>query len=197
MSDGAFAPTWLSSGRLTGYSLITPCEKRHFEELLCAYPGVALVDTPELPEGMHPLCVELWAVTDGVIQFGGLDQRGLLAAAGGAFGAFVGAAWGAMLGGASGSWTAAREGAGAFLREGAAGVRNGGRVGLERGGSLGRAVGSRMVDVVSTSPFGTYHEVMIGIPNVTCAGQGPYLMVLEMLTDGPFALAAERAVGYG
>lgn len=50
-----------------------------------------------------------------------------------------------------------------------------------------------------SNPFDTYHEAMIGIPNVRLAGRhgGPFMLVLAMYTDSPIAKWGDEVLRCG
>lgn len=123
-------------------------------------------------------------------------RYGPLGAVWGAYAGFWGSAALAGLAGLGGFHSRPALGAGrqslASLRDGAeTPAADGGMDGY--GSKLGRAISSSL-----SRAFGTYHELLIGVPGVRRAGAGaPHLLVLGMRSDGAVSLWGDRWLGTG
>jgi hypothetical protein len=165
---------------------------------------------------LHPVCVELWHVTDGRAELGGIDQHVWTEQVGGAAAGFTGAGLGAFLGAGAGVAAGTQAGGRVGARFGELGRWWGALVGSTVGGALGAMGGAldgaarmsalsgqaarRMSESLSRT-IGSYREILIDVPNVTRAGAGSseprHRFVLAMYADNPVAIAGDRALGTG
>ena len=100
-------PATYSTARLD--TLICPVmvDSHRLASCLPAHAQLSLPRLPKVPEGLHPVIVEIWRVQDGLIQLGDFDAHRLWEMASGAAGlsagSYAGAALGAGLGSAAGA----------------------------------------------------------------------------------------------
>jgi hypothetical protein len=129
--------------------------------VLREFPGARIETGGDAPTGEHPLWIELARVRMGRFEVEGLDQREWARA--------MGTAW-------LGAPAAALE--------------------LVPGLAPAARIWSRTVETLAdawssgaSAAFGTYHELMLGVPNVHLANGrgGPFMLVLGMYTDSPIA----------
>lgn len=203
-----------SGARLDATTIALPLWPVELARIMAAFPGVKLAPAGGMPPGVHPLCIDLWRVSAGRIEVGGRDQHTLAQRAGEATGALVGggvgAAWGATAGAAAGASTGATLG----LALGPLGAAWGLGMGWVAGATLGAAAAGvagaahgaasaglpwRRVSETASRTLGSYHEVLIGLPNAVVGDGPPAFLVLGMYTDNPIALWGDRVLrtGYG
>ena len=133
-------PSTYSTARID--SLICPVlvDAEDLQSCLPDHAGLSLPRLPHVPEGQHPVIVEVWRVQDGVIDVGGATAHRMWELAGGAtglgFGGSAGAALGAGLGGVTGA-----AGGGAFgMWFGPLGWWSGAVAGAAAGAAMGAAL---------------------------------------------------------
>jgi hypothetical protein len=172
--------------------------------------GLRAHPMPGTPAGMHPLWIDVWRVLDARAELAGLDQHRWTELMGATTAAMAGAGWGMLWGAAAGLADAALGGARAVMRPdpvsawwraalgSMTGAVSGARVTRERWAQISGAAARRASERLSHT-VGSYREVVVGVPNVTRAGQaGPRRMfVLCMFTDNPVAIWGDRFLGTG
>jgi hypothetical protein len=208
-------PPTYSTARLD--SLVCPVfvDSSQLQSCLPAHARLSLPPLPHVPEGRHPVIIEIWRVQDGLIEVAGLTAHrmwelaggaaglGLGGTAGAALGAGIGAAAGAASGGALGMWfgplawwwgTAA--GAATGVTVGATMLAPAGAV---RGARWGIAAGRRTSETNSRT-IGTYNEIIVTVP-CRLAGRGvragDFAYVLATYTDSSASMLGESVVGWG
>jgi hypothetical protein len=130
----------------------------------------------------------MWTVTDGRLVFAGADQHDSVARWAGIGAGVFGAAWGASL-----AWMASLP-SGSF-RGAAASLGTGAQKGFELGARFGGEQARAMSRAFSLGP---YHELLIGVPNVSLGdAPGRYTVVIGMVTDDATARSIDRVFGYG
>jgi hypothetical protein len=175
--------------------------------------GLEVERAAAVPEGTHPVWLDLGYIERGAAEAGGVDQHTWWQWAGEAAG---GAAWwaaGAAMGGAAsagsgavalamlGSWL----GPAGFWSGAAAGWLGGAGLGAVAGGiagaAYGRALGARSgrsLSATTSQALGCYREAIVAVPNVVGKRDGTrYLYVLAMHTDGPVAVWGDGMLRYG
>jgi hypothetical protein len=169
---------------------------------------------PQVPQGRHPIILEIWRVQNGLIQVGGLDAHDLWEIAGSSAGLGVGGSAGAVLGaglgGAAGAaaggtlgiglgplgwWWGAAAGAVAGSVAGAGLMAAEGAV---RGAHWAAAMG-RKTSENNSRMVGTYNEIIVTVP--CCYEQAgrarDFTLVLAAYTDSAASLLGEWLVGWG
>ena len=215
MPDRLPRPPTYSTARLD--SLVCPVlvDSR---ELQCCLPPrarLSLPSLPDVPEGRHPVIVEIWRVQDGLIEIGGLTAHrmwqlassaagfGLGGTAGAALGAGIGGAAGAVGGGALGMWL----GPLGWWWGAAAGTATGVTVGSTMAATAGAmrgarwgTVAGRMTSETNSRTIGTYNEIIVTVP---CRRpqhgtiDGDFGFVLGTYTDSSASMLGEWLVGWG
>jgi hypothetical protein len=73
------------------------------------------------------------------------------------------------------------------------------RTGAQKGFELGKRFGGEQARSMSRAfTLGPYHELLVGVPNVSLAGApGRYTAVIGMVTDDATARSIDRMFGYG
>lgn len=144
--------------------------------------------------GAHPdrarswISLEVWTVTNGRLIVAGADQHESVARWAGIGAGVLGAAWGAGL-----AWMAS-------LPSGnLSGAAMASRTGAEKGFELGKRFGGEQARSMSRAfTLGPYHELLIGVPNVSLDGSpSRYTAVIGMVTDDVTARSIDRVFGYG
>ena len=177
---------WNSGARIDATTILVLTRVEHLRAVLDPL-GITLVPFPHVPEGHHPVCVDLWHIESGRLESGGIDQHDLSSAAGatataltggwmgsaagGGLGAIGGAAAGAFIGaplGPIGSWWGSIAG---YLAGGTLGATAGAAMGASRGAALGAGTAREMSEAVSRT-VGTYQEVLVATPNAVPPGGG-------------------------
>jgi hypothetical protein len=187
-------------------------------KLRSCLPATVELPIPELahlPEGKHPVIVEIWRVRDGLIQFGEQDAHQIWEMTSGATGATMGfgagSAYGAGIGGAAGAangmnlgmwlgpfgacWGAAA-GAAAGATMGAAMMASAGAMQAARWA----AIAGRKTSERNSRSIGTYNEILITVPcrrHKPGVGMTNYSYVLATYTDSPASMIGEWLVGWG
>jgi hypothetical protein len=208
-------PSTYSTARID--SLICPVlvDAKDLRSCLPDHAGLSLPRLPHVPEGQHPVIVEVWRVQDGVIDVGGATAHRMWELAGGAtglgFGGSAGAALGAGLGGVTGAagggafgmwlgplgwWSGAVAGAAAGAAMGAALT---GITGAMQGARWAALAGRRTSETASRV-IGTYNEIIVTVP-CRFVGRGGYggdfAFVLATYTDSTASMLGERLIGWG
>jgi hypothetical protein len=187
-------------------------------ELQSCLPPRARLSLPALqdvPEGRHPIIVEIWRVQDGLIEVAGLTADsmwevassaagfGLGGVAGAALGAGAGGAAGIVGGGAIGMWLGPLGWWWGIAAGTAAGVTVGGTMaataGAMRGAGWGMVAG-RVTSQTNSRTIGTYNEIIVTVPcrrpeHADVAGDVAY--VIATYTDSSASMLGEWLVGWG
>lgn len=215
MPDSGARPPTYSTARLD--SLVCPVlvEVQELQGCLPPSARLSLRLLPNVPEGRHPVIVEIWRVQDGLIEIGGLTAHrmwelagsaaglGLGGTAGAALGAGMGGAAGALGGGALGMWL----GPLGWLWGAAAGTATGVTVGSTMAATAGAmrgarwgTVAGRMTSETNSRTIGTYNEIIVTVP-CRCAERpdiaGDVGYVLATYTDSSASMFGEWIVGWG
>jgi hypothetical protein len=208
-------PPTYSTARLD--SLVCPVlvDSRALESQLPAQGALMLPQLPHIPEGRHPIIVEIWRVQDGMIEVGGYTADTLWELAGGGaglgFGGSVGAAWGAGIGCAAG----AANGAALGMWLGPLGWWCGATAGAAAGAAIGAtmmgasgalqaahwaAAAGRRTSETNSRVIGTYNEIIMMVPCRRMHSRGladDFVFVLGAYTDSAASLLGEWLVGWG
>jgi hypothetical protein len=180
----------------------------------CLPSRLSLPRLPHVPEGRHPVIVEIWRVHDGLIEVGGLDAHRLWELAGGAAGFGLGGSAGAALGAGMGGAAGAANGAALGMWLGplgwwwgaAGGAAAGAAVGATMMAATGALDGARLTaDVghrtsrINSRVIGTYNEIIVTVP---CQREqrgsiGDFAFVLGTYTDSAASMLGEWLVGWG
>ena len=208
-------PPTYSTARLD--SLICPVmiDSRELQSCLPAHAQLSLPRLPHVPEGRHPIIVEIWRVQDGMIEVGGVTAHRMWelasAAAGIGFGGSAGAAIGAGIGGAAGAasggglgmwfgplgwWWGVTAGAAAGAAAGATMMAT---TGATHGARLAAAAGRRTSEINSRI-IGTYNEIIVTVPCRRTRRGGftdDFAFVLGTYTDSMASILGEWLVGWG
>jgi hypothetical protein len=203
---------WNSGARIDATTILVMARTEHLRAVLDPL-GIMLMPVPHVPDGHHPICIDLWHVESGRLESGGIDQHdwssaaGATAtaltggwvgsAAGGGLGAIGGAAAGAFIGAPLGpiaSWWGSIAG---YLAGGTLGATAGAAVGASRGAALGAGTAREMSEAVSRT-VGTYQEVLVATPNAFApGGAGRHMFVLGMYSNNAVSIWGDRAQGCG
>ena len=208
-------PPTYSTARID--SLVCPVlvDRRQLQSCLPNGRGLSLTRLRHVPQGYHPVIVEIWRVNDGLIEFGGLTAHGwwelagsvagfgVGGSAGVALGAGMGGAAGAASGGAAGKWLGpwgAWWGAGAGATWGAAvGAATTATLGAIGGAHLAAEAG-RILSETNSRVIGTYNEIIVTVPcrlaDPQC-GARDFAFVLATYTDSLASILGEWFVGWG
>ena len=207
-------PTY-SKARLD--SLVCPVlvDSRELLSCLPTRAGLSLPRLPHVPEGRHPMIVEIWRVQDGLIEVAGVNAHrlwelaagmaglGVGGSAGAALGAGIGSAAGAASGGALGMWL----GPLGWWWGTAMGAAAGGAVGATMVAATGAMSGARWAadagrrtSETNSRVIGTYNEIIVTVP-CHCAQPGglagDFAFVLGTYTDSAASMLGESLVGWG
>ncbi len=209
--------------RMTTYStavlhtLVCPVmlDRAALQAALPDWSGLQLAQPPQVPDGRHPVIIEVWSLRDGLMQGGDLNVHdmwemtgnlaglGMGVAGGGAVGAGVGGAAGAATGAGMGMWlgpvgmlwgTAAGAAAGAMF--GAAML---GSAGATRAAQWASQTG-RQASVNNSRRIGSYNEVIVTVPSRRAGPDGverDFAYVMATYTDNPMSIMGERLGGWG
>jgi len=175
---------------------------------------LSLPRLPDVPDGCHPVVVEIWHVQDGLIEFGGQTAHQWWEMTGGAaglafggstgatLGAGIGSAVGAATGGALGMWLGPLGwwwgAAGGAVAGAAYGATMVGAAGAQRGAEVAADAGYR-ASVNSSRIIGTYNEIMVTVP-CQLAQEEEVLdvaFVLGTYTDSAASTLGECLIGWG
>ena len=208
-------PPTYSTARLD--SLVCPVlvEARELQSCLPAHARLSLPRLPHVPEGRHPIVVEIWRVHDGLIEVGGLTAHRLWELAGGLTGLGFGGSVGAALGGGIGGAAGAMNGGAVGMRLGplgwwwglAMGAAAGAAAGATKMGTTGAmrcarwaAGAGRRTSETNSRVIGTYNEIIV---TVQChrarrgGVAGDFAFVLGTYTDSAASMLGEQLVGWG
>lgn len=188
------------------------------EELRSCLPvraGLSLPYLTGVPEGQHPIVVEIWRVQDGTIEVGGLTAHrmwelsggaagiGLGGSAAAALGAGIGGAAGGASGGALGTWF----GPLGWLWGATAGAAAGAAAGATIMGTTGAISGARWaanagrkISEINSRVIGTYNEILVTVPCRRTQRDGTttdFAFVLGTYTDSLASMIGEQLVGWG
>jgi hypothetical protein len=208
-------PPTYSTARLD--SLVCPVlvDCRELESCLPLRGGLSLPRLPHVPEGRHPIVVEIWRVQDGLIHFAGLDAHRLWELAGGVAGLGVGGSAGATLGAGMGGAAGAANGGALGMWLGplgwwwgavtgavagaAAGATMAATAGALRGAGWGADAGRRTSET-NSRVIGTYNEIMVTVPcrlALRSGLAGDVAYVLGTYTDSAASVLGESFVAWG
>jgi hypothetical protein len=140
-------------------------------------------------DGVRPcVSLEVWTVTDGRLVIAGADQHDSVARWAKVGAGVFGAAWGASL-----AWMATS--ASGNFRRAPASMSQGAQKGYE---VLTKLAGTQARTLSRAFTLGPYHELLVGVPNVSLAGApGRHTLVIGMVTDDAMARSIDRWFGYG
>lgn len=214
MPDRRPRPPTYSTARLN--TLVCPVlvDSTQLQSCLPPTARLSLSWLPDIPEGRHPVIVEIWRVQDGLIEVGGMTAHrmwelassaagfGLGGTAGTALGAGIGGVAGAVGGGALGMWfgplgwwwgVTAGTAAGATV-----GSTMAGTAGAMRGAGWGTVAG-RMTSETNSRTIGTYNEIIVTVPchRRQQEDDGDVAFVLASYTDSSASMLGEWLVGWG
>jgi hypothetical protein len=68
-------PMFLSSARLTGLRICLPCDRAALASELSRVGPFALRELHDYRAGQHPICCEVWQISDGRMELAGIDQH--------------------------------------------------------------------------------------------------------------------------
>lgn len=213
--DGASRPPTYSTAGLD--SLVCPVlvDSSELQSCLPAGAQVSLPPLPHVPEGRHPVIVEIWRVRNGVIEVdrvtahewsemaGGAAGLGLGGSVGAALGAGLGSASGAAGGGALGMWLGPLGWWWGATAGAAAGAAAGSTVMAITGAMRGArwaADAARRTSEVSSQIIGTYNEIVVTVPCRLVQRGGltsDFAFVLSTCTDSTASMLGEWLLGWG
>jgi hypothetical protein len=189
MTSAASLPERLvSAASIDGVWFELPVSRTALTEYLRRF-GPLSVERGRGPDrDRHWISIEVWTVTNGRLVLAGADQHDSAARLAGVGAGLLGAAWGANLG-----WMAS------VATGNVRGLSDSVRAGAERGFELSAGLaGQRAREVSRAFTLGPYHELLVGVPNVSLRGAaGRYTAVLGMVTDDDMARSIDRYFGYG
>lgn len=178
------------------------------KELQASLPaGVWLPPLPGIPEGSHPMIIEVWLLQNGLIEIAGATAHGFWTHAGGG----AGLAFGGAAGAACGAWYGGAAGAALGMWMGPLGWWGGAMLGASVGAPLfARALAQeaamqgmwagRTASENECRTLGTYNEVIVTVPcrRVRAGGiEDDLLFVLGTFTDSAVSRLGEQFFGWG